>query len=138
MKEQGFQDVLFIGDDLILLNNLLCHIFQDKKIPVIFASTWEEGRKYIEKNKLKLIILDAGLISRLKPSFVVPLIKKTRRPICLINAKSDMWIYRIDEQINGVPVMVYKQPLIIDRFLKTIQRLLKTDLTQRFYPRGEE
>ena len=125
MKEQGFQDVLFIGDDMILLNNLIYHILLDKEISMIFASTWDEGIKYIKKNKLKLIILDSILISKLTPSVVLPLIKKSKTPLFFINAKPDMWIYGIDERIRDVPVVIHKRPLMIDRFLKTIQRILK-------------
>lgn len=125
VKEQGFQDVLFIADDMILLNNLIYHMLLDKEISMIFASTWDEGIKYIQKEKLKLIILDSILISKLNPSFVIPLIKKSKTPLFFINAKGDMWIYKVTEQIKGVPVIIHKQPLIVDRFLKTIQRILK-------------
>ena len=125
MKEQGFQDVLFIGDDTILLNGLIYHILLDKEISMIFASTWDEGVKYVKKNKLKLIIMDSILISKLQPSLVIPLIKKVKIPLFFINARPDMWISDIADQIKDIPIIIHKPPLMIDRFLKTVQKILQ-------------
>lgn len=125
MKKPGFQKVLFIGDDTILLNSLIYHILLNREISTIFASTWSEGMRYIKKNKLRLIILDSILISKLNPSLVIPLIKKSKTPLFFINAKANMWIYKIADRINDVPVIIHKKPLIIDRFLKTVQKILK-------------
>jgi len=125
VKEHGFPDVLFIGDDTILLNNLIYHLFLDKEISVIFAPTWEEGIKCMEKNEIKLMIVDSILISKIKPSAVISLIRKLKIPVLFINTKPHMWIYKMADRTRNLPVIIYKQPLMLDNFLKTIQMILK-------------
>ena len=131
MEEQGFQNLLFIGDDTILLNNLLYQIFIDKKIPVIFVPTLNIGIKYIKEKKLGLIILDSILISKLNPSAVIPLIKKAKTPIFFINTTPGMWIYKAVKQIKKIkeaPITIYQRPLLVDNFLDIVQQILKKKL----------
>lgn len=125
MEEQGFQDVLFIGDDTILLNNLLYQIFIDKKISTIFVPTLDAGMKYIKEEEPKLIIFDSVTVSKLEPSIVIPLIKKIKVPIFFINATPGMWTHDIARQIKETSVSIYKRPLFVDNFLDTVQRMLK-------------
>ncbi len=125
VKEQHSGRILFIGDDRSLLNNLLREIFEEEEISVIFSPSWDNGIKYMKNNELKLVIIDSSVISKFRPSAVLPIIKKTRSTFFFINAIADMWIYKVVNRIKKNSVYIFKKPLYIDRFLKAVKRVWK-------------
>jgi len=125
VKEQHSGRILFIGNDRSLLNNLLREIFEEEEISVIFSPSWDNGIKYMKNNELRLVIIDSLLISRLRPSAVLPIIKKTKAIFFLINTMPDMWIYNVMDSIKRNSVYIFKKPLYIDKFLKLVKRVWK-------------
>ncbi|GEM_PF-2936831 len=121
MKEQQSYDIVIIGEESILLNRIIYQIMVDKKISAIFKNTFDEGIRCIEKYKVKLAILDSELVSKLKPSSVMQKIKGLRCDVFFINTSPDMWI----NEVRKENVQIYKRPLIVDSFLKKIERIVK-------------
>ena len=125
LKEQDSQKVLFIGDDRFILNNLICDLLKEESISVIFAPTWDYGKKCMKNNKLKLVIIDSNLISKLSPSAVIPFIKKSKTLFFIIDVLPDTWIYKRADRLKSSSIVIYKRPLNIDKLIRSAKKVWK-------------
>ncbi len=126
LKEQDSEKVLFIGDDRFILNSLICDILKEDNISVIFAPTWDYGVKCIKNNnKLKFVIIDSNLISKLKPSAVIPFIKEAEVSFFIIDVAPETWIYQMSDKLKSSSIFIYKRPLNVDKFIKATKKLWK-------------
>ncbi len=125
LKEQDSQKVLFIGDDRFILNNLICELLKEENISVIFAPTWDYGKKCMKNSKLKLVIIDSNLISKLSPSAVMPFIKKSKALFFIIDVLPDTWIYKRADRLKNSSFIIYKRPLNIDKLIRSAKKVWK-------------
>jgi DNA-binding NtrC family response regulator len=125
LEEQDSQKVLFIGDDSFILNNLICELFKDENISVVFAPTWDNGIKCMKNNRLKLVIIDSNLISKLRPSAVIPFIKRSKAVFFIINVVPNTWVYKMADRLKSNSIVIYKRPLNVDKFIRSAKKIWK-------------